>query len=100
MANLDQICDYMADFVTDEQAKFLLVQSNTPSGTTAGRIITDSQYAGKYMVVGYSISTSGNWYQNISVVNYISVQSDGIWMQLSTAAWGGLPCKILLYKYA
>ena len=96
MATLDNIMDYLAD----EQGKFLLVQSNTPSGTTAGRIITDSKYAGKYMVVGYSISTSGNWYQNISVVNYISVQSDGIWMQLNTAAWGSLPIKILLYKYA
>ena len=96
MANLDNIMDYLAD----EQDRFLLLSANSPSGTTAGRIITNSSYHGKYMIVGFAMQTSGNWYETISAVEYISVQSDGIWMKLNTAAWGSLPTKLLLYKYA
>lgn len=84
--------------IIDPGTKVVYASGTTPSDTNEAKVVSDSSYYGKYVPVSIAIWTGNVWYFNPGVVSYVCIKSDGIYVKLSTAAWGSSPCMIILAK--
>lgn len=82
-------------------SKFKVINTTTPSSTSAALVYSDTTLKGHYMIVGYTVEHSGDhyaWYGD--TMNGIFISSAGLNIQIKNSVIANKPIHILLFKYA